>query len=399
MKFLRWFGLGIALFVLVGCSSSAPTAPVPKVAQEITPMVSVTGKLVPARWAVVSAQVGGVVREVAVEEGETVAEGDLLIRLDDGDARLAVQQAEAAVAAAEAQLAQVKAPPRPEDVAVVAAQVEAARWAISQTVAQREQIAAVGVEAELAAAEAEIAAAKYEQLVARQQHDETMKCYDVPGSSSKVCPGLGTAEEQARYALDAANKRLEAVEAQQRIIEPRYQAQLHAAEVAVSAATAQYTVAQAQLAQVQAPVRPEDVAVAEAAVEQAKVAVEQARLALTRTEVRAPLAGTVGRVDVRPGEVVAPGQPLITLGDLTTLRVETTDLDEVDVAKITLGQQAAVTFDALPDRVFNGTIVHIAPMADLSGGGVTYRVIIELPELDPALRWGMTAFVDIKVEE
>ncbi len=399
MRLLRWFWSGIALLVLVGCSSSASTTPVPMVVQEIVPMVSVTGKLVPARWAVVSAQVGGVVREVAVGEGETVAEGDLLVRLDDGDARLAVQQAEAALAAAEAQLAQAKAPPRPEDVAVVAAQVEAARWAISQTMAQREQISAVGVTAEVAAAEAEIAAAEYDQFLARQQHDETMKCYDVPGSSDKVCPGLGKMEEQARYALDVANKRVEAVKAQRQAIWPRYQAQIHVADTAIAAVTAQYTVVQAQLAQVQAPVRPEDVAVVEAAVEQAKVAVAQARLALTRTEVRAPMAGTVGRVDVRPGEVIAPGQPLITLGDLTTLRVETTDLDEVDVAKITLGQQAEVTFDALPDRVFDGTIVHIAPMADLSGGGVTYRVIIELSELDPALRWGMTAFVDIKVEE
>jgi HlyD family secretion protein len=90
---------------------------------------------------------------------------------------------------------------------------------------------------------------------------------------------------------------------------------------------------------------------------------------------------------------------LITLGDLSTLRVETTDLDEIDVARVAVGQQADVTFDALPERVFIGRIVRISPMAEPGTGGVNYTVILELDELDPVIRWGMTAFVDIEVEQ
>jgi multidrug efflux pump subunit AcrA (membrane-fusion protein) len=86
------------------------------------------------------------------------------------------------------------------------------------------------------------------------------------------------------------------------------------------------------------------------------------------------------------------------VGDLSALQVETTDLDEVDVARVQIGQQVGLTFDALPDRVLAGHIVRIAPMATPGQGATTYTAIVALDETDPALRWGMTAFVDIEVE-
>ena len=90
---------------------------------------------------------------------------------------------------------------------------------------------------------------------------------------------------------------------------------------------------------------------------------------------------------------------LVIVGDLATLRVETTDLDEIDVARVSVGQQVGVTFDALPERVFAGTVTRVSPMATSGSGGVNYTVVIELDDVAPALRWGMTAFVDIEVEQ
>jgi len=94
----------------------------------------------------------------------------------------------------------------------------------------------------------------------------------------------------------------------------------------------------------------------------------------------------------------SPGQALVTLGALTTLWVETTDLDEIDVARVTVGQPAAVAFDALPGRIFSGRVSRIAPMATLGTGGVNYTAVIEIDDLGPEIRWGMTAFVDIEVD-
>jgi multidrug efflux pump subunit AcrA (membrane-fusion protein) len=86
---------------------------------------------------------------------------------------------------------------------------------------------------------------------------------------------------------------------------------------------------------------------------------------------------------------------VLVLGDVSTLRVETTDLEEIDVAQVDVGQEATVTFDALSERVFAGHVTWVSPMAEPGAGGIHYTVIIELDEIDPVIRWGMTAFVDI----
>ena len=86
-------------------------------------------------------------------------------------------------------------------------------------------------------------------------------------------------------------------------------------------------------------------------------------------------------------------------GDLSQLQIETTDLGEADVARVREGQSVQVTFDALPGKTFAGTVKRIAPMSTPGQSGVNYAVLVTLNEADPALRWGMTAFVDIQVNQ
>jgi len=391
----------VLALLLSACEITATTPEAtPVVVDDFTPLVSVTGKVAPAVWTTVGAQTGGMIVEVLVEEGAQVAAGDVLVRLDDADAQLALRQAEAALAAAEAQVMRAKVGARPEEIAVAEAQALAAQTLISETLAQRDQLFTGAGEAQIAAAEAAVAAAQAEQLVARQRHDETMKCYDVTlpdGSTQQTCPLLGTMEEQARFALHAANEALAAAEAQLEAAKSGTGAQRRAANAGVTAVTAQYDIALAQLELLKAGVLPQDIVIAETAVAQAKVAVEAAQVALARTAITAPFAGTVTRIDVRRGEFIAPGQPLITLGDLSTFRIETTDLDEIDVARITEGQAATLTFDALSDLTLTGHIMRIASMAEPGAGGVNYTVIIDPGELPPQIRWGMTVFIDIDV--
>jgi multidrug resistance efflux pump len=170
------------------------------------------------------------------------------------------------------------------------------------------------------------------------------------------------------------------------------------AEAGLEAAKAQTAQAQAALDRVKAGPIPEEVAVAEAAVAQAREAQGTSQALLDQTRLTAPFDGTVGLVHVREGEEVLPGQAVLVLGDTSTLRVETTDLDEIDVAIIHPGQQADLTFDALPERVIGGIVQSVAPMATQGQGAVTYRVVIDFEETDPAMRWGMTTFVDIITE-
>jgi HlyD family secretion protein len=138
---------------------------------------------------------------------------------------------------------------------------------------------------------------------------------------------------------------------------------------------------------------------AQAAVDQARAALQAAQATLAQAELRSPIQGTVTAVAIRRGEFAVAGTPVVTVGDLSHLQVETTDLNEVDVARVRVGQEVTLTFDALPAKSLRGRVVRIAPMASGQGGGVNYTVTIELEEQDPALRWGMTAFVDILVEQ
>ena len=136
---------------------------------------------------------------------------------------------------------------------------------------------------------------------------------------------------------------------------------------------------------------------AEAGVAQAELALTQAVTALDDAALMAPFAGTVGAILVREAEMLAPGAPALVLGDVGHFKIETTDLNEVDLYLISVGQTVDLTFDALPERSMRGVVTQIAPMASLEQGGTNYKVTIELEEQDPDLRWGMTAFVDIFV--
>ena len=394
-------GLVILAVALSSCrvGGKEPT-PTPMSEQAFVPVVSVTGEVVPKIWATVSAQTGGVALEVLVEPGDEVAAGDPLVRIDPTDAQMAVRRAEAALEAAQGRLALLKARPRPEEIAVVEAQLKAAEASIEQAIAKRDQLKAGAIDAEIVAAQAQATSAQADRLAAYEFHEDTMKCYKVTlpdGTEQEICPLLGPMEEKARYRWQAAEEEMDAAEAQYAARAGEKDDRIRAAEAAVQAAEEQRDIAQAQMEQLKAGASEEEIASAQAAVQQAEASLAKAEVALERTEAQAPFAGTVGMVRMREGEFIAPSQPLVTLGDLSTLQVKTTDLDEIDVARVEVDQKVDVTFDALPDQLFTGRVTRVFPKAESNGGGVNYTAIVELEELNPAIRWGMTAFIDISV--
>src|SRR5512136_706441 len=102
----------------------------------------------------------------------------------------------------------------------------------------------------------------------------------------------------------------------------------------VNEAKAQLEQAKAQLDLLKSGATPEQIAVVEAGVKQAQVAVDTAKAQLDKSQLIAPFDGTIGTVYVRSGELAQPGQPIVTLGDLGSLRVETTDISETDVSRV-----------------------------------------------------------------
>jgi HlyD family secretion protein len=401
MRRITIIGLTTLALLLSACGGGAEPTPTPLPGPVFGSLVSVTGEVVPAQWTTVSAQAGGTTLEVLVEPGDEVSADDPLIRLDATDAQLAVRRAETALEAAHARLALLETRPRREDVAITEARVEAARAGVDQAVARLDQLQSGSLDAEIVAARAQVISIQADELAQDEFHKDTMECFNVriPGEGKReICPLLGPVEEKARFRLDAIREDLNAAQSNLDALIAQRDDRIRSVEASVQNAEEQLDAAEAQLAQVKAGAAPEEIAAAEASLQQARARLEQARVALNRTEIRAPLTGTVGMVQVRENELVAPGQPLVTIGDLSTLRVETTDLDEIDVARVEIGQPVDVIFDALPDRVFTGRVQRISPQPESDGGAVNYTAIVELEELAPEIRWGMTAFVDIEVD-
>ena len=374
--------------VLAACGSApTPTPDASAATQPLPAVVSASGKVLPEQWANLSFRAGGPIVELKVQSGDTVKAGDLIAQLDDVDAKLAVAQAEAALAVAQAQLAQLKAGPRSEQVAQaeqVVAQAEAA-WQGAQ--AQYGQLKAGANAADIAAAEAAIAAAFTERKVLQDTYDKINKIG-------------GPLEEQTRARLNAAIQAHTA--AQQRLDQLKSGAtknELGVAAANINAAKAQLEQATAQLDLLKAGATVEQIAVAEAGGQQAQVAVNTAKAQLDKLQLIAPFAGTIGTVYVRSSELAQAGQPIVTLGDLGSLRVETTDLSETDIARVQEGQPVNVTFDALPGKTISGKVTRIAPMSTPGQSAVNYIVTVSLDEIDSTLRWGMTAFVDVQVGE
>ncbi|MDJ0754560.1 MAG: hypothetical protein QNJ45_13635, partial [Ardenticatenaceae bacterium] len=78
-------------------------------------------------------------------------------------------------------------------------------------------------------------------------------------------------------------------------------------------------------------------------------------------------------------------------------QIRTTDLTELDVAKISTGSTVDVSFDAIPNETVAGTVTEVALVSTLSQGDVVYEVTIALePAEDLPIRWGMTTFIDVE---
>ena len=124
---------------------------------------------------------------------------------------------------------------------------------------------------------------------------------------------------------------------------------------------------------------------------------DTARAEFMQTTLVAPFAATVISVQVQPGEYVNPGQAVIWLAKLDELLIETSDLSELNVAAVKIGQPATVYVEAL-NQEFQGEVIAIAPISGTIGGDVVFKVTIKLDEQPDALLWGMSADVEIKGE-
>jgi HlyD family secretion protein len=322
------------------------TAPVER--GDVSTTLSATGSLKALVTVQVGSQLSGQIADLLVDFNDEVRRGQPLARLDPRTFESEVREAEAALEVARAQVLTERA---------------TLQTAVSEAAAARSRL--------------KIAEAGLER--ARAQLAETardLRRKQVLAKAETLAPAH---VDQATTANQSAAASLSAAEAE-----------VEVAKEAVVAAQAGQLMADSNLLYAQAAER------------QKAAELDQARIDLARTVIAAPIDGVVIGRDVDRGQTVAASleaPTLFTLArDLRQMEVHA-NIDEADIGRIRLGQRASFTVDAYPSRTFAGTVIEIRKAPQLVQNVVTYIVVLSTRNADLALLPGMTAIVQITVDE
>lgn len=326
----------------------------------------------------VTALTDGVVREVLVLEGEPVKQGQVVVRLVDEDARLAVQRAQDKVkeleAALEAERAELTAAGTEwENPVEQKRAVAVAKARVAESRATLEQIAA------------EIAVEESNLEHAKSQYDRAVGLRTSGAVSEQEFIRLRshyTAQSSRIVALrmrHAAEKQLIA----------RHEADLRAAEEHMDLRTDdRLKLDRARAATMKA----------EASLSHARTALAEANLRLERMEIHSPMDGIVMRRLTEPGSKVvvlsdnAGSARVLALYDPARLQVRV-DVPLADAAKVSVGQQADIVVEVLPERHFPGTVTRVLHEANIQKNTLEMKVALADP--NPNLRPEMLARVKL----
>ncbi|HLO32642.1 MAG TPA: efflux RND transporter periplasmic adaptor subunit [Anaerolineales bacterium] len=135
----------------------------------------------------------------------------------------------------------------------------------------------------------------------------------------------------------------------------------------------------------------QDIVAAQARVDAAQATINLARL-------KSPFAGTVTESHPLPGDQVNAGDVAFRLDDLSSLLVDV-QVSEVDINNISVDQQATLSFDAILGKTYHGQVVEVAQAGTADQGVVNFTVTVELTDADASVKPGMTAAVNIVVQE
>lgn len=358
LKFVTLFA--VLSLILAACGNATQATPAPEQVIASSEVVA-EGRLVPIHATNLTFQARGVVEQVLVKAGDAVSEGDVLVRLANAggaEAQVVIAQnaydtllrnesgdrAKLWQAYMNAQIARAAAQKEWEGVNVD--DIETSIEDLQATVEDRKK--------DLTDAQDEFN--KYKDLSKDNSKRKTAKT-DLDQAQDDLNQAIRDLEEETRTRDEvlAAYEATQAVEA-----EAKYQY-----EISLDGPNAdQLTLAKAQL--------------------------DAAKDTLANYVITAPFSGVIADVNVKVGEQVGTETRAVSVVDLTTWTVETTDITELEVVKLSVGQKVTMIPDALPDLNLTGVVTEISNAYTQQGGDIIYTVTVKVDQSDPNLRWGMT---------
>ncbi len=325
-------------------------------------------------------RVGGRVARVHVEEGQAVRQGDALLELEPFDLLELEQEAEAEVAAKQAEYDRLQAGFRAEEKGQAKARV-------GQLQAKLDQLVTGPRPQEKEAGRGQLKVAESTLKLAQQNHVRVS--------------GLFQKGAVPREQFDEATEKLQAAQAMV-IVRQQELSLLEAGTRTedIERARAELEEAQQALALTNAGYRPEEVAAAKAARDAAGAALAAIRTRKKELRVVAPVDGTIEAQELQPGDLTLPGAPVLSMVDNRRLWVRAyLPENRLDVK---LGQKLWVTVDSHPGRRFAGEVTFLARQAEFTPSNIqtpeerskqVFRIKVTLKEGLDVLRPGMSADV------
>ena len=361
--------LGFAAYRQVSAKRAAAEVPVTETAvvqrDDLVVTVEAAGSLVSSAEFTLTFSASGRLYEFLVMEGQVVEKGDLLARMDDNIQSESDFQAlftEASLAKAELAVAYAE---------------EALDDALGDL---KYRIGTVTHywEGQLKQAEEALAALNADPNSTTEQKSEAQKLVDQARSKSAYFleQNLDYLEKEDDWrpdAVDIATARLA----------------LENAKVGLQDAQAALEIIKNGPSALQAPL---------VALGPEMAQLEQTRLRMENTRLLAPMNGLVTTIHYQAGEFVNPGAPVIQLNDASLLDANV-NLDETDVARISMGSLVVITVDAFPGAELSGEVIEISSTASVQSGVVLYPVTVKTDSTELPLRSGMTVSITFPIEE
>jgi multidrug efflux pump subunit AcrA (membrane-fusion protein) len=362
---------------VLGGTGTPESTPIPVVSDNGA--VISQGNIVPKDYMYLAFPGGGHVAEILVKQGDTVIAGQVLARLGDQ------QQYQANLTTAQLEL--TNAQQALDDLNKNSDLAAASAW-LSLLDAKQNLIQAQNawsaVDTDAYQQQIDDAVIKVSDM--KTQLDDAQTEFDKYASLANDNPTRKAAETALKDAQDNYDQ---AVHEHDQLVIDHDRAQAN-----LSLAQAQQNQAQNDYDATRNGPDPEKLSLAQQNLDVAQAHVAAAQSALANLDLKAPFNGTVVDVNVSVGELVGTDKWAVLVADFSEWYVETSDLTEQEVVKLSMGQAATVVPDALPDLHLASSISEISDMFYVSAGDVLYHVRLKLDQTDPALRWGMTVEVD-----
>lgn len=339
--------------------------------------VEITGDIKALDTVTLSAKIPGRVASITAREGDMVTCGKALVVLDSQDAMSNLISARGGLQSASARLSQAKT-----NVTVTKIQTDAA---IEQAQAQ------------LNAAKARLQVVKQpsrsqERMVSENAVAEAKANLDKTAADYKRNKNLLKQGAISQSAFDVAEMQYKVAQAQYKSASERFSMINEGGRSEeISQSEAQVQVAQEALRTAKANasqnmLRKEDLLQAKASLAQAKAAVALAQQQVSYCYVNSPISGVLSARQTEPGQVIAAGQSLGEIVNLSSIYFKG-DVSEKDIVNARAGQNVRVKVDAIPGRTFAGRIDKIFPSASTTSRNFSVRVRISDPghEIRPGM--------------